>query len=260
MIIKEASGAILRLGSYPASLPRSDLCLHGQFALMSSCRILRRFGFSGDGARLTLAVMIEDFGGRVATIWSELRPTTRQLVERALQQTKSGSAATARSTPYDARADLELSRLLAALDEGASELGVAPSKDHKNELRAIADTCASVLQDETQSAEVFVQLVQRAQSKSDYRRIDSLADTLTSRFAPSEICELARSQNVVVRALAQEALTQAPTSVLIGILHDPIDSEIARDALQRQARDYGSEEARQIIAILDRLDLDSEEL
>ena len=66
----------------------------------------------------------------------------------------------------------------------------------------------------------------------DYKRIDSLADALSSRFAPSEICELARSQNVIVRALAQEALAQVPTTVLIGILHDPVDSDIARDALQ----------------------------
>ena len=27
--------------------------------------------------------MMEDFGGRLASVWSELRPTTRGLVERA---------------------------------------------------------------------------------------------------------------------------------------------------------------------------------
>ena len=32
-----------------------------------------------------LSLMIEDFGGRLASVWSELRPTTRGLVERALQ-------------------------------------------------------------------------------------------------------------------------------------------------------------------------------
>jgi predicted AAA+ superfamily ATPase len=206
-----------------------------------------------------LAGTIEEFGGRVATVWSELRPTTRRLVERALQPTQVATASQ-RSTPFDARSDLELSRLLAALDEGAAAPDAAARKDHRHQLRAVADTCAAVLQEKTQSAEVFVQLVARAELHHDYKRIDSLADALNLRFAPSEICELARSQNIVVRALAQEALAQVPTNVLIGILHDPVDSEIAREALQRQARDFGSEQARQIMGVLDQMDLDSEEL
>ena len=207
-----------------------------------------------------MAGTIEDFGGRVATVWSELRPTTRKLVERALQPAQNASAAQARSTPFDARADLELSKLLAALDEGAADSAVPPESEQRSQLREVADTCAAVLQEKTQSAEVFAQLVGRAQLQNDYRRIDSLADALSSRFAPSEICELARSQNVVVRALAQEALTQIPTTVLIGLLHDPVDSDIARDALQRQARDFGSEQARQIMQVLDQMDMDSDGL
>ena len=211
------------------------------------------------GVHKTLAGTIEDFGGRVATVWSELRPTTRKLVERALQPTPTAATLQARSTPFDARADLELSRLLAALDEGAAAESEAPAgSGQKRHLREVADTCAAVLQEKTQSAEVFVQLVVRAQQRNDYKRIDSLADALSARFAPSEICELARSQNVIVRALAQEALTQVPTTVLIGILHDPVDSDIARDALQRQARDYGSEQAQQIMHALEQMDLDSE--
>lgn len=207
-----------------------------------------------------MAGTIEEFGGRVATVWSELRPTTRRLVERALQPTQA-AAAPQRTTPFDARSDLELSRLLAALDEGAAEPDAAARKEHRNQLREVADTCAAVLQEKTQSAEVFVQLVARAELQHDYKRIDSLADALSLlRFAPSEICELARSQNIVVRALAQEALAQVPTNVLIGILHDPVDSDIAREALQRQARDFGSEQARQIMGVLDQMDLDSEEL
>jgi len=207
-----------------------------------------------------LAGTIEDFGGRVATVWSELRPTTRKLVERALQPAQVAAATKSRTTPFDARSDLELSRLLAALDEGVSESDATSRKDHKSQLREVADTCAAVLQEKTQSAEVFVQLVERAQLQHDYKRIDSLADALNLRFAPSEICELARSQNTIVRALAQEALAQVPTNVLIGILHDPVDSDIAREALQRQARDFGSEQARQIMQVLDQMDLDSEEL
>ena len=205
---------------------------------------------------------MEDFGGRLASVWSELRPTTRGLVERALQ-TPSAAPAPARNTntanaPYDARADHELSRLLAALDERTLERDASLAAEKENQLRHIADTCATVLQEKTRSAEVFAQLVRRADGQRDYARIDALADALTG-FAPSEICQLARSQDVVVRALANEALAQFPTSVLIGLLSDPVDSEIARDALRRQAQDYGSEEARQIVNALAQVDASNDD-
>jgi hypothetical protein len=207
-----------------------------------------------------LGLTIEDFGGRVATVWSELRPATRKLVERALQPAQTSIPSLARNLPYDARADLELSKLLTALDESASETGASLGNEKSNQLREVADTCAAVLQEKTQSAEVFAQLVQRAQLNRDYKRIDLLADALSSRFAPSEVCELVRSPDTVVRALAQEALVQMPTPVLVGVLHDPVDSALARDALRRQALEYGSEEARQIVLALEQVDLDSEEL
>lgn len=209
-----------------------------------------------------MSLTIEDFGGRLASVWSELRPTTRGLVERALQ-TPSGSPATARkpntaNPPYDARADNELSRLLAALDERALETDASLEAEKEVELRHMADTCAAVLQEKTRSAEVFAQLVRRAHNRRDYARIDTLADALTG-FAPSEICELARWQDVVVRALANETLAQFPTSSLIALLGDPVDSEIARDALRRQAVDYGSEEARQIVNALAQVDASSDD-
>lgn len=209
-----------------------------------------------------MSLTMEDFGGRLASVWSELRSTTRGLVERALQ-TPSPPPAPARNpnapnAPYDARADNELSRLLTALDERALETNAALEAEKENQLRHIADTCATVLQEKTRSAEVFAQLVRRADNQRDYARIDSLADTLTG-FAPSEVCELARSQDVVVRALASEGLAQFPTSVLIGLLSDPVDSEIARDALRRQAIDYGSEEARQIVNALAQVDISNDD-
>jgi hypothetical protein len=200
-----------------------------------------------------MSLAIEDFGGRVATVWSELRPTTRGLVERALQTSNTTSPAP-RNVPYDPRADLELSRLLTALDDRASETGASLEREKNDQLRRIADTCAAVLQEKTQSAEVFTQLVRRAHQQRDYARIDTLADALTSRFAPSEICELSRSDDVIVRALANEAMAQVPLSVLIALLADPVDSEIARAALLRQATEYGSEEARQILNALDHVD------
>ncbi|HTG94399.1 MAG TPA: hypothetical protein VL866_17520 [Pyrinomonadaceae bacterium] len=193
---------------------------------------------------------MKDFGGRVATVWSELRPATRGLVERALQAPNGGAQAT-RNFQYDARADLELSRFLRALDERASDKSNALDSENVQKLRSIAETCAAVLQEKTESAEVFSQLVRRAEVLHDYKRIDVLADSLINRFPPSEICELARSEQVIVRELANETLARCPVSVLATLLADPVDSEIARAALRRQIAEYGSEEARQIVSVLD---------
>jgi hypothetical protein len=191
---------------------------------------------------MPLPLSIDDFGTRIATVWSELRPATRGLIERALQAATTGTQ-TPRNFQYDARADLELSRFLAALDA-----------EKNGKLKSIADTCAAVLLEKTESAEVFAQLVRRAETQKDYRRIDILADALTARFPPSEICELARSEDTIVRELANEALARCPVSVLTALLNDPVDAETARGALRRQVIEYGSEEARQIVNALDQLD------
>ena len=193
---------------------------------------------------------IDDFGARIATVWSELRPATRGLVERALQAGPSAPTS-ARNFQYDARADLELSRFLAALDERAAEKPNKLDPEIVSKLKSIADTCASVLQEQTESAEVFAQLVRRAQVQKDYKRIDVLADALTSRFPPSEICELARSEDVIVRELANEALSRCPVSVLSGLLSDPVDAETARAALRRQVAEYCSDDARQLLLALE---------
>ena len=191
---------------------------------------------------MPLPLSIDDFGSRIASVWSELRPATRGLIERALQAASNGTQ-TPRNFQYDARADLELSRFLDALDA-----------EKNGKLKSIADTCAAVLLEKTESAEVFAQLVRRAESQRDYNRIDILADALTARFPPSEICELARSEDTIVRELANEALARCPISVLAALLNDPVDAETARAALRRQVIEYGSEEARQISNALDQAD------
>ena len=192
---------------------------------------------------------IDDFGGRIASVWSELRPSTRGLVERALQAPLTGSQAA--RIQYDARSDIELSRFLAALDDRAAEKTEALDAETGGKLRSIADTCATVLQEKTESAEVFAQLVRRASSQRDYKRIDTLADALNSRFPPSEICELARSEDTIARELANEALARCPTSLLAALLSDPVDADTARAALRRQIVEYGSEEARKIVNALE---------
>ena len=191
-----------------------------------------------------------DFGSRIATVWSELHPSTRVLVQRALQSPVTGAPAT-RNFHYDARADLELSRFLAALYDRAAEKSEALDAVTGGRLKSVADTCATVLQEKTESAEVFAQLVRRASNQRDYKRIDVLADALNTRFPPSEICELARSEDRIVRELANEALARCPISVLTMLLNDPVDADTARAALRRQIVEYGSEEARQIVNALD---------
>ena len=202
---------------------------------------------------MTTGLAIEDLGSRVATVWSELRPATRGFVERALQA-GSGNPQATRNFHYDARADLELSRFLTALDDRIAEKNDTVDRDTAVKVKTVAEACAAVLQEKTESAEVFSQLVRRAESQRDYKRIDTLADALNSRFPPSEICELARSHDAIVRELANEALARCPISILATLLSDPVDSETARAALRRQVIEYGSEEARQIVNVLDQND------
>lgn len=205
-----------------------------------------------------LNITIEDFGVQVAAAWQGLRSTTRDLMEKALTANAARPVAPVRALPYDARADWELSGLLTVLDARAREARESLSSEQSTNLEKMAETCATVLSDRTQSAEVFAQLVERAHDRRDYARIDALADALAKRLAPAEICELARSGNVVIRALAHESLVTAPTSVLVGLLRDPVDAGIARDVLERQAVDYDSEEARQIVNYLEQSELSGE--
>ncbi len=202
-------------------------------------------------------MMIEDFGPRVANAWNHLRTTTRNLVERAWQSSTPGSTAQVqRSTPYDPRADQELSQLLAALDEHAGQVEQAAGREGGREARRLADACANVLSQQTQSAEVFAQLIERAHARKDFAQVDALAALLPDRLAPSEMAELGRANNVVVRALAQEALTQLPTSLLIALLRDPVDAMVARQALERQATEFASLEAQQVLNDFEKLGLD----
>ncbi|MBD0372815.1 MAG: hypothetical protein ICV60_18365 [Pyrinomonadaceae bacterium] len=200
-------------------------------------------------------MMIEDFGAQVASVWEGLRSTTRSLIVSALQQPATRTGA----VRYDARADWELSRLLSVLDERVAETGASMSTEQSSGLNRMAEATASVLESQTQSAEVFTQLTVRAYRLRDFKRIDALADALSTRFAPSEVCELARSNHPVVRALAQEALAQSQTTTLLQLLSDPIDAEIARDALERQATEYDSELARQVVNALNQVDENEED-
>ena len=208
---------------------------------------------------------IEDFGARVASVWQGLRPSTRSLVERALTTTAAAPQPAAANpsrndAAYDARSEWELSRLLAALDERADEkTGARLSDEQSLALVRVAETCASVLHRQARSAEVFSQLLERALRVKDYARVDALADVMTARLAPSELSELARDDNPAVRAVAQEALLQLPTSTLVSLLGDPVDADTARAALESQAEEYDSEEARIIVHALRQVEEDEDD-
>lgn len=198
------------------------------------------------------SVIIEEFGPRVKSVWNGLRPATRNLIERVWRSPSTASTAEiTRTAPYDPRADRELSQLLAALDERAANRGAAGDDESSSQARRLADACAHMLMQQTQSGEVFAQLIQRAHSRQEFARIDELANGMASRLAPSELCELARANNVVVRAIANEVLAQAPVSLLRVLIHDPIDAEVARSVLERQAHEFGSAEARQALREFD---------
>ena len=193
-------------------------------------------------------MVIEELGPRVANVWNHLRPTTKNLVEKAWQSSATGvTQQLPRVSAYDPRADQELSQLLTALDEHAQQTEVSAGREGARESRRLADACANVLSQQTQSAEVFAQLIGRAHQRRNYAQVDVLAALLPERLAPSELCELARSNNVIVRALAHETLTQFPTSLLAALLRDPIDAVVARQALERQANEFGSEDAHRAL-------------
>ena len=196
-----------------------------------------------------MSMINEKFGPQVTSVWNELRPQTRTLLERAWQSKR--PAAVEHSRTYDPRADRELSQLLTALDERTRRQEGGTEDDQAKQARRLADTCVEMLTQQTQSAEVFSQLIQRAHARQQFARLDELANGMSMRLAPSELCDLARSPHVVVRALAHEVLAQAPTSLLRALLQDPIDADVARSVLERQAHEFGSEDAKRTLREMD---------
>jgi hypothetical protein len=189
-------------------------------------------------------MIIEELGPAVANVWNLLRPATKHLVEKAWQSSNAGAPQQlTRPSQYDPRADHELNQLLAVLDDHAHQIEKTGDREAAREARRLADACATLLSQQTQSAEAFARLIQRAHQQKNYAQVDALAALLPERLAPSEICDLARANNVVVRALAHETLAQYPTPLLAALLRDPIDTVVARQALERQAMEFESPEA-----------------
>lgn len=194
-------------------------------------------------------MMIKDFGARVESVWKNLRPVTKKMIFGALQA-KGENLPTTQTLKfsYDTQSDWELSRLLTALDEQSIDAEVRKDTEKLAEINQLAETLVNVLETKTGSAEVFIQLAERLLRKNNYNRFDKLTDALSERFSANEIAEIIRQTDMAqIRAVAFETLSMLPTVQIIPLLEDPLYFEIARNAIEQQAFEYESEEAREIL-------------
>lgn len=191
---------------------------------------------------------LKNFGKQVETVWKDLRPMTKKMLVRALKTSLKKS-----TFSYDAHSDWELSNLLNALDHEVGQK--SPKRDSDRELRDLAEICASVLESQTESAEVFIQLANRALARNDFSKIDELADVLFERFSAGETAEVIRQTKLPqIRALAFETLAVLPVTLITPLLDDPLYFEIACNVLEQQAVEFDSDEARQVLGQLDIMD------
>jgi MoxR-like ATPase len=195
-------------------------------------------------------MMIKNFGARVVSAWEGLRPMTKKMIAGAMQPNiiTNNPSVPQQKFSYDAHVDWELSRLLSALDEQTADADVKKDVEKLGEIKQFAEACADVLESQTESAEGFILLAERALSHRDYKKIDELADALFKRFSIGEMCEIARqASNPAIRAIAYETLVLMPTASLMPMLADPLYHEVARNTLEQQAFEYESEEARRFL-------------
>ena len=193
--------------------------------------------------------MIKDLGAGVVTVWDGLRPITKKMLVGVLQSNGTNSPNNpTQKFSYDAHADWEVSRLLTALDEQSKNIVVRKNADKLVEITELAETCVRVLEAQSGSAEVFIQLAERAIKKHDYNKLDKLSDRLFERFSASEIAEIVRQTDLPqIRAIAYETLALLPVPAILPLLDDSLYADIAANALEQKAYEYDSEEARDVL-------------
>jgi len=190
---------------------------------------------------------IKELGGKVASVWDGLRPVTKKMLA-GLMKTGDAPSSQAPKFHYDAHADWEVSRLLSALDEQSSASETRKDSSKYNEVKEFAETCARILESQSASAEVFIQLATRAIKDNDYRRLDRLADNLAARYAAPEVAEVVRQTEMPqIRAVAYETLAMMPVESLVPLLDDPLYSGIAATSLEQKAYEFDSDEARDVL-------------
>lgn len=197
-------------------------------------------------------MVIKDLGPAVVRVWDDMRPITKNMLARAMSTGQSNQNP-AQKFSYDAHADWEVSRLLTALDEQSRSAGIRKDSEKLGEITELAETCVRVLESQSGSAEVFIQLAERALKKHDYNKLDKLSDRLFERFSAAEIAEVVRQTDMPqIRAIAYETLSLLPVPTLVPLLDDPLYSEIGASALEQKAYEYESEEAREVLEQYDR--------
>jgi len=202
-------------------------------------------------------MMIKDFGARIANVWDGLRPVTKKMLEGAMRTGTVSLGNPSSKFSYDAHADWEVSRLLTALDEQTRDQELKKDAEKLKELADLAETCVRVLEIQSGSAEVFIQLAERALKRHDYKNLDTLADRLTERFSAGEIAEIVRQTEMPqIRAIAYETLALLPVPTIVPLLDDPLYADIAANALEQKAFEYESEEARDVLEQFDNANAD----
>ncbi len=196
---------------------------------------------------------IKDLGARVNSVWEGLRPMTKKMLVGVWQaNTGNPPPAPIKKFSYDAHADWELSRLLSVLDEQAKNAEAKKNTKKLSEIKQLAETCSAVLQAQTESAEVFIQLAERILLINNFSKFDVLADVLAKRFSVSEIAEIIRQTSLAqIRAVAFETLAMMPVSNILPLLDDPIYQEIAQITLEQQAFEFDNRDAQIILEQLD---------
>ncbi len=194
-------------------------------------------------------MMIKDLGAGVVNVWERLRPMTQKMLVGVLESSSPHIPGNpSQKFFYDAHADWELSRLLTALDEQSKH----PKRNTAEEIELLAETCVRVLEAQSASAEVFIQLAERAIKRHDYNKLDKLSDRLLERFSAGEIAEIVRQTELPqIRAIAYETLALLPVIAITPLLEDPLYSDIAANALEQKAFEYESEEAREVLDTFD---------
>ncbi len=193
-------------------------------------------------------MMIKDLGSGVVSVWEGLRPETKKMLVGVLESKSVPTQTPTQKYSYDAHADWELSRLLSALDEQSKAAVSRKNSEKLDEIAQLAETCVRVLESQSGSAEVFIQLAERAIKKHDYDKLDKLSDHLAERFSAGEIAEVVRQTEVPqIRAIAYETLAMLPVSLLVPLLDDPLYADIAANSLEQKAFEFDSDEARDVL-------------
>jgi hypothetical protein len=195
------------------------------------------------------SMTIKDLGTRIESVWEGLRPMTKKMIERALQEASGKILPPPRNQfAYDMQSDWELSRLLTALDEQMTDPNYNSDPEKLREMDQLADACYALLEDGTGAAEAFIQLADRTLKRGDFARFDKLSNILGERFSAGEIAEIIRQNPLPqIKAVAYETLAMLPPMAIVNLFDDPLYEMIAHATLEKQAFEFGNSEARMLL-------------